>query len=116
MLLFAISILCPIFLYPDVFSLKHQAQHGNAFYNVNQRMVPAEHPLWAHMFSSAIKPEIITGDTWDESKHQLEKMRTNQPENLTQSVAHSQATIQRPLSQRAVEILFLELCMTLKSH
>lgn len=45
------------------FSLKYQAQYGNALYNVNQRMVPAEHPLWAQMLSSAIKPEIITGGT-----------------------------------------------------
>lgn len=74
-ILLAISIFCLIFLCPDVFSLKHQAQNGNAFYNVNQRTVPAEHPLWAQMFSSAIKPEIITGGTWDKEEHQLEKKK-----------------------------------------
>lgn len=55
-------------------------------------MLPAEHPLWAQMLSCAIKPEIITGGTWDKEEHQLEKTRTNQPENQTQAVAHSQAT------------------------
>lgn len=51
---------------------EHQAQHGNALYNVNQTMVPPEHPLWAQMLSSAIKPEIITSGTWDK-ENKLEK-------------------------------------------
>lgn len=54
------------------FSLKHEAQHRNAFYNVNQRMGPAEHLWWAQMFLSAIKPEIITGGIWDKEENQLE--------------------------------------------
>lgn len=54
-------------------------------------MGPAEHPWWAQMFLSAIKPEISTGGIWEKEEHQLEKTKTNQPENQTQAVAQSQA-------------------------
>lgn len=69
-------------------------------------MVPAEHPLWAQMFSSAIKPEIITGGTWDKEQHELQK-KQRQSNQKTKPKLLLTAKLQRPLWQSAVEILFL---------